>query len=179
MHGQVHAAVEVRKLHATRTDAFDAPPEIVAGTVGTRGVRYRVAAAPRPEPGVLSLGDLDALPRVDVLLTYQGATADLIEAAVNAGARGLVVASAGAGSLTPAQADAVRRLGGSGVLVAIASRTGAGRVPRPDQEAGAWISAGDLPPLKARVLLMLALGHELPRARVAALFDEASGALPQ
>ena len=88
MHGQVHAAVEVRKLHATRTDAFDAPLDVVAGTVGRRGVRYRADAAPRPAPGALDLGDLDALPRVDVLLTYQGATADLIEAAVNAGARG-------------------------------------------------------------------------------------------
>ena len=170
MHGQVHAASEVRKLHATRLDAFDAAADHVLGTVTRSEVQYQSAARPWPVPGLLSLDREAPLPRVDVIVTYQGAAGDLLDAAVTAGARGLVLAAAGAGSLTPSQVDAARRLAGRGVAILIATRTGAGVVPAPGPSDWGWISAGGLPPLKARLLLMLALAEGADRIRVKQVF---------
>jgi L-asparaginase/Glu-tRNA(Gln) amidotransferase subunit D len=45
-----------------------------------------------------------------------------------------------------------------------------------DAEAAGVVSAGALAPLKARVLLMLAIAHGADHARLAALFAQASGA---
>lgn len=174
MHGQVHAAVEVRKLHATELGAFDSPAAQVLGTVAAGRVRFFRPPAPRPAPGQLVPHGDDALPRVDVLLTYQGATGDLLEVAVVAGARGLVIASAGAGALTPSQAEAARRLAERGVPVVISSRTGAGPVRVFDPLDDEVLSSGDLPALKARLLLMLALAGGADAKRIAALFAEAS-----
>jgi len=170
MHGQVHAASEARKLHATRLDAFDVSADDVLGTLTPPEVHYRRAARPWPVPGLLSLEHDVPLPRVDVIVTYQGAAGDLLDAAVSAGARGLVLAAAGAGSLTPSQADAARRLAARGVPIVIATRTGAGAVPDPGPSDWGWISAGGLPPLKARLLLMLALANGTDRTRVQQLF---------
>ena len=80
-------------------------------------------------PGSLALPDGASLPRVDVLLTYQDAAGDLIDAAVAQGARGIVLAGAGAGALTPSQADAVRRAAGAGMPVVIALAHGRRRGP--------------------------------------------------
>ena len=55
--------------------------------------------------------DLRALPRVDIVVTYQGADGVLVDAAVAAGARGIVSAGTGAGYPTP------RRGRGAGACV--------------------------------------------------------------
>ena len=48
---------------------------------------------------------IKSLPRVDVILTYQGAPGDLIKAAVDAGAKGIVIAGAGAGATSGTQGE--------------------------------------------------------------------------
>jgi L-asparaginase len=181
MGGQILSARHVRKRHATDLDAFDAPESERLGVV-TRGRVHmhmrsggvssaREKHLPISIPGALALTNGGSLPRVDVLLTYQDAAGDLIDAAVAQGARGIVLASAGAGALTPSQADAARRVSGAGVPVVIASRTGAGVVSRPDAFGGLPIvTAGDLAPLKARLVLVLALARGMDRVQVARLF---------
>src|SRR5713101_4320783 len=47
--------------------------------------------------------EIAALPRVDILYSYAGADGDLVEAAVNAGARGLISAGFAPGTPSPAQ----------------------------------------------------------------------------
>jgi L-asparaginase len=122
-------------------------------------------------PGSLALPDGALLPRVDVLLTYQDAAGDLIDAAVAQGARGIVLAGAGAGALSPSQADAARRVARGGVPVVIASRTGAGGVPPPETFGQLPIlGAGDLAPLKARLVLVLALARGMEESEIARLF---------
>ncbi|MFX5476811.1 hypothetical protein ABTD55_23090, partial [Acinetobacter baumannii] len=67
-------------------------------------------------------------------------------------------------TLVAALADAAR----AGVAVVRSTRTGAGHVIAPSQPtpaAGAFVSAGDLNPYKARVALLLALGAELEARR--------------
>jgi L-asparaginase len=181
MGGQILSARQVRKRHATDLDAFDAPESERLGTVKRGRVQMRMRSGgvsqrtekhlPISIPGSLALPDGALLPRVDVLLTYQDAAGDLIDAAVAQGARGIVLAAAGAGALTPSQADAARRVARGGIPVVIASRTGAGGVPPPEAFGPLPIlGAGDLAPLKARLVLVLALARGMEESEIARLF---------
>jgi L-asparaginase len=119
------------------------------------------------------------LPRVDVLLTYQGAAGDLVRAAVDAGARGVVLATA-AGALSGTQSDAVRYALDRKVVVVRATRTGSGRMPAqtPNESLGSngvprgTLAAEDLAPIKARILLMLALTKTSDPTEIQRMFTE-------
>ena len=168
MNEEIHGARDVTKTDTQRLDAF--------GSYGGRlGVvdADRVAYARRIEKrgGAQSEFDvqsLTALPRVDVLLTYQGAPGDLIRAAVDHGAAGIVLATA-AGGISGTQPDAIRYALGRRVVVVAATRTGRGRIVPPGEPGrviavAGTLAADDLPPIKARILLMLALArHADPR----------------
>src|SRR4029079_16645888 len=114
------------------------------------------------------------LPRVDIVMTYQGASNDLVQAAVDAGAKGIVIAVAGAdltgGSLSTGIAYAEQH----GVVVVAATRTGSGRIaalPTNKLREG-MIGAEDLTPLKARILLMLALTKTHAASDIQRMFTE-------
>jgi L-asparaginase len=172
MHGRVSLARDVRKHHSTRLDAFDPPPDRLLATVqGNRVVMVRHPPADRLR-GALPIDSDSSLPRVDVLLTYQGAPGDLIELAVRQGARGLVIAAAGAGSLTPPQAEAARRLAREGVPIVIATRTGAGPVESFDPADRTILAASNLSPVKARLTLVLGLAHRMEVRALRRLFEE-------
>ncbi len=113
--------------------------------------------------------DLRTLPRVDVVVSYQGADGVAIDALVDAGARGIVSAGTGAGYPTPGEVEALERAAAAGVIVVQASRVGAGRVPAVPALLGrGWVAADDLAPPKARILLRLALADGIARPRGAA-----------
>jgi L-asparaginase len=169
MNGQVHRAVDARKHHTTAVSAFDRPPAELEGVVAGGSVRFSRAARTE-RPATVPLGPETVLPRVDVLLTYQGAPADLIGAAVDAGARGLVLAAAGAGALTRAQREAAHRAARAGVPVVIAARAGRGDVTAQDPLEDVLLSAGSLDPLKARLLLMAALASGVGGERLKEIF---------
>ena len=71
---------------------------------------------------------MTSLPRVDVVLTYQGAPGDLIKAAVDAGAKGIIVATAGAGATSGTQDEGMAYALQKGVFVVRTTRTGSGRI---------------------------------------------------
>jgi L-asparaginase len=163
MNEEIHGARDVTKTDVQRLDAFQSR----GGRLGVVDAD-RVAYARRAEKrgGARSEFDLQpvtALPRVDVLLTYQGAPGDLIRAAVDNGASGIVLATA-AGGTSGTQLDAVRYALGRRVTVVTATRTGAGRVAATGEPGrvlavSGTLAADDLTPIKARILLMLALAR--------------------
>ncbi len=160
MDDTIHGARDVTKSNTLRTNAF---ADGAAGPLGWIDGDGRVVIAHRPGRGQSLRGrfadaDLRALPRVDVVVSYQGADGALIDAAVGAGARGIVSAGTGAGYPTPGEVEALERAAGAGVVVCQASRVGSGRVPRvPALAARGWLAADDLQPWKARSLLRLAI----------------------
>ena len=168
MDDTIHGARDVTKSNTLRLNAFASP---MAGPLGR--VDGCVALSSRPARastlrGAYAAVDLRALPRVDVVTSYQGADGVLIDAAVAAGARGVVSAGTGAGYPTPAEVEALERASAAGVMVCQASRVGSGRVPPvPSLLARGWVPADDVVAWKARTLLRLALaaGEDLPTIR--------------
>ncbi len=175
MDDTVHGARDVAKTNTLRVDAFASP---MTGPLGRVDGDGRVVISSRPARGAALRGayagvDLHALPRVDVVASHQGADGALVDAAVAAGARGIVSAATGDGYPTPQQVEALERASAAGVAIVQSTRVGSGRVPPlPALLGRGWIPADDLGPWKARILLRLALaaGEDLDtvRARFAA-----------
>lgn len=123
--------------------------------------------------GVFSVArETSTLPRVDVVLTYVGVDGTFVDAAVSAGARGIVSAGTGSGMPAPAEMKALLAAADAGVVVCQASRVGSGRVSRsPALRHNGWVAADNLQPWKARVLLMLALTRTEDSDEIQRLFD--------
>ncbi len=163
--GRVHAADAVAKRHASALDAFatrEGPP---LGRVGERAVRLG-SRGPRRTLPVTPAAAVLPVPIVVAALETDGSQLD---AAVRAGAGGVVVAATGSGNTHPDLLRAAVDAQAAGVAVVLASRTGAGAVgPFYAFPGGGatWVRAGvllagDLTPVQARVALALGLGAGL------------------
>ena len=182
LNDEINSAREVTKTDALNLQTFEARGYGMLGTVARdRIVYYRSLERRHTGTSEFNLDGVARLPRVDVVMTYQGATGDLIRAAVDQGAEGIVVAGAGAGATSSGQRDAIVYANERGVRVVIASRTGRGRVaPRPpatgnddpDQQQRRTIAGEDLAPIKARILLMLGLTETTDEAELQRMFGE-------
>lgn len=150
----------LRKAHATGMDAFIA----LDGPVGSTRPQVRFFRPPAPRPEMLPWPD-GALPQVHILHTAAGTSPEWLKAATELGARGIVLALTGNGSVPDAWADAVRQLTRDGIPVVRASRCSSGFIAnrRLDVELGTF-AAGRLSPAQARTALMLALAAGDPQA---------------
>jgi L-asparaginase len=174
MDDTIHGARDVTKANTLRVDAFADAGTRPLGHVDGDGRVELVARPARATSlrGAYAAVDLRALPRVDIVVTYQGADGSLIDAAVAAGARGIVSAGSGAGYPTPLEVEALERASAAGVVVCQASRVGSGRVPPvPSLLARGWVAADDHRPWKARTLLRLALATGEDLATIRARFE--------
>ena len=155
LNDEINAAREVTKTDALRLQTFQTRGYGVLGVIDRdRVVYYRQVERRHTVDSEFDISAVTALPRVDVLLTYQGASGDLIKSAIDAGAKGIVLATAGAGATSGTQDEGQRYAASKGVPVVITTRAGSGRI----SAAGRTSIAGqDLSPIKARILLMVAL----------------------
>ena len=92
--------------------------------------------------------------------------------AVDLGARGLVIAAAGAGATSGTQSDGLGYAIGKGVAVVVTTRTGSGRISGTRMSGSRYIGGEDLAPIKARILLMLALATTSDPAVIQRMFLE-------
>ena len=174
MNGQINAARDVRKTHTTDVESFQ------SGDVGFLGRVDGDAVSFYRQPLYQQTIPLSgALKRVDIVAMYAGADGALLTAAVDAGAKGIVIAAVGAGNVNPALFTAVKVAIAAGVAVVVSTRVPNGRVQpiygfegggKDLIEAGA-IFANDLSPQKARILLMLALQEASEPAALIRLFS--------
>ncbi len=199
LNDEINSAREVTKTDALRLQTFQSRPAGILGTVDAdRVVFYRSPLKRHTARSEFDVAAIEALPRVDVILTYQGASGDLIKAAVDFGAKGLIVAGAGAGATSGSQGEGLAYAAEKGVAVVVTTRTGSGRVsgtrrvgppagtaasPQPARGAGTnpaqapssrrrTIGGEDLLPVKARILLMLALTRTSDPADIQRMFLE-------
>ncbi len=140
--------------------AGDACGRIEAATT----VRYFAPPVPR-RPAVALPATLAELPRVDLLYVAAGSAPDLLDAAVGAGACGIVLVLPGNGSLPDYWEEAVVRTAAAGVAVVRASRCVGGTVSaRSVDERLGTRPAGRLTPAAARIELMLELAAGAPQS---------------
>jgi L-asparaginase len=104
------------------------------------------------------------LPRVEIILSYAGVSRVVVDALVERETKGIVVAGTGNGSLHEDLERALASAAGAGVAVVRSTRVWGGYVTRnavARDDALGFVSAGNLNPYKARVLLMLSLAMHI------------------
>lgn len=170
----IHGARGVSKSHTTDVQAFDAGEYGLIGTALYGKNRwYRVPWKAHTTETPFSISKIEALPRVDVLYVTAGMSADLVDAAVASGARGIVMAGVGNGNMPASVLAAVQRAVEAGVLVVRSSRTGHGAVRRNGEindDAVGTVAAAELNPARARILLKLALLETSDPAKIQRFF---------
>lgn len=176
MNDEIHYARNVVKTDTTRLQTFRSLNRGPAGLAHTGRIDWyepmdrRVGAASE-----FSITGLTALPRVDIVYAHAGMNADLIEAAIRNGARGIVVAGVGDGNMSAAALDTLARAARNGVAVVRSTRLPMGIVLRNsevDDDRLGFVASGELNPAKSRVLLQLALTKTTDPARIQQMFDE-------
>lgn len=190
LNDEINSARNVTKTDALRLQTFRSREYGQLGVVDRDRVVFFSQITQRHNEQVeFDLSKVTELPRVDIVMVYQGATADIIKAAVDAGAKGIVMATAGAGALSGNQAEGLNYAASKGVFIVTSTRTGSGRIAppqRPDGGAPAGvqvtpeqqrrrqftIAGEDHPPIKARVLLMVALTKTQNRDELQRIFSE-------
>lgn len=189
LNDEINSARNVTKTDALRVQTFRSREYGQLGVVDRdRVVYFNQITQRRNDQVEFDISKVNELPRVDVIMVYQGASGDLIKAAVDNGAKGIVMAVAGAGATSGTQNEGLNYAASKGVFIVTSTRTGSGRIAPPqnrgENAAGfkpsaeqlhrrQWTIAGeDHIPVKARVLLMLALTKTTDRAELQRIFSE-------
>jgi L-asparaginase len=148
----------------------------LVGTVAYGKIEYnRQPLGKHTSESEFSVEGLTSLPRVDIIMAHENMDGALIDAAVAAGAKGLVIAGVGNGNLTKAAVDALAAQAKKGIVCVRASRVTVGRVERNvelDDDKLGFVASMDKNPQKSRVLLRLALLKQRPLADIQRIFTE-------
>jgi L-asparaginase len=172
----IHGASSLTKTSTTAVQTFLSPVRGLIGTVAYGQCDfYRGPVGKHTTESEFSLEGVTALPRVDIVMAHENMDGKLIDAAVAAGAKGLVIAGVGNGNMTKAALDALAVHAKKGVICVRSSRVATGLVGRNvevDDDKLALVASNDLNPQKARVLLRLALLKPRSLAEVQRLFQD-------
>lgn len=175
MNDIIMAARYATKTSAFKVEAFQAQPYGQLGTIAGGKVYFEAQVKKRhTEQSAFAGKNYDILPRVDIIYTHCDDDGVLIEAAVKAGAQGIVYAGSGMGSIHKGAEQALMNAAAQGIAVVRSTRVNEGRVlpANPKWEAAGFISGGNLNPQKARILLQLALTETKDPAKLQQIFDE-------
>ncbi|MBI5505817.1 MAG: type II asparaginase [Deltaproteobacteria bacterium] len=171
----IHSAHDLTKTHTTDVETFTShEPGLVGASLFGKQHFYRSPAEVHTSKSDFAGKIAGPLPRVDVIYAHAGMSPDLVDAAVAAGAKGLVIAGVGDGNMTTPALDAVKRAISAGVVVVRSSRVGSGIIRRDveiNDDAVGTVASMTLNPSKARVLLKLALTKTHDAKKIQAYFD--------
>ncbi len=172
----IHGASSLTKTSTTAVQTFLSPLRGIVGTVAYGEVEfYRGPVGKNTLDSEFSLDGVTSLPRVDIVMAHANMDGAIIDAAVAAGARGVVIAGVGNGNMTKPALDALAAQSKKGIVCVRSSRVATGRVGRNvevDDDKLGLIASDDLNPQKARVLLRLALLKQRTPAELQRLFVE-------
>jgi L-asparaginase len=166
MNDEIHSARETTKGNTYRMDTF------VSRDVGPLGyadsdqiVFYRRQTYRHTAKSEFDIDKLTTLPRVDIQYVHQDSDRVPVDAFVAAGAKGII--------LTGRLDDAVKDGQAKGVVFVTSDRKGSGRVVESAKQAEkGLVTADNLPPHKARILLRLALTLTTDPKEIQRMFNE-------
>ena len=174
LNDEINAAREVTKQNSYRVETFGTRELGFLGYLDSdlKPLFYRRPTRKHTYQSEFDVSGLDALPQVEVLYSYEGASDLQARALVDAGVDGIVVGSMGPGAVGQQVNDALLDARSKGITVVVTTRAGAGRIIRTSVYEQEGIVAGDnLSPQKARILLQLALTRTKDPEQIQQIFN--------
>jgi L-asparaginase len=174
MNDWIHSAQTLTKVSTTAVQTFMSP---IRGLIGTSSYGmndyYRYPDQKFALKSEFSVEGVTKLPRVDIIYADVDMPADLIDASVERGAKGIVIAGVGNGNMPKAALDACAKASKKGIVVVRSTRVATGTVGRNvecnDDELG-LVASYNLNPQKSRVLLSIALLKSRSLAEIQKIF---------
>jgi len=160
--GFIHSALDVQKIHTYQLNAFGSGDAGAIGFIEENTLKLvrnwlesHMVHAQTAMKNIAILNQVKPWPKVEIVMSYAGASGALVDGLVAQGVQGLVVAGTGNGSLHQSLHAALLKAQAQGVQVIRSTRCTQGRVlPRVDDS---FPSSNGLSPVKARIALMLRL----------------------
>ena len=153
LNDRIGSAFYTTKTNSTALDTFKATEQ---GYIGMflSGVPYFYYKTTKPvNKHYFDISSTDKLPVVKILYSYQDQDSSLLEAAIANGAKGIVIAGTGNGSIPETMNPAVEKAMAAGIPVVRSTRTGNGFTTPKD----VGIGSGIYNPQKSKIMLELAL----------------------
>ena len=178
LNDEINAARDVTKTSTYRVETFRSRDLGFLGYVdGDRVSFYRAPTRRHTAGSEFDLAGVTAFPRVDIVYSYVEPNPVLIEALIDDGVDGIVLAGTGAGLVSRRERTALERIAelpaGARPIVVRSNRTGSGRVvPLPAYDELGMVAGDTLSPQKARILLMLALTRTRDIEEIRRMFRE-------
>jgi L-asparaginase len=174
MNDWIHGAHSLTKTSTTAIQTFMSPLRGLVG-ISSYGKNdfYNSPQWKHTTASEFDISNVSQLPRVDILYAYADMSADLIDASVAKGAKGIVIAGVGNGNMNAASLRAVANAARKGLVVVRSSRVVTGTVGRNvevNDDELKLVASDELNPQKARILLMLALLKPRSLAEIQNLF---------
>lgn len=175
MNDEINGARDVTKTTTDNVSTFKSPELGLLGYFANgEPYFYKETTRKHTKQTEFDVSGLKELPRVDIIYTHANDDRGLIDASVKLGAKGIVYAGSGMGSIhkdaEPGLADAQK----DGVVIVRSSRCGNGMVVAcsDDYTAEHFLNGDTLNPQKARILLQLALTKTNDLKEIQRMFDE-------
>jgi L-asparaginase len=161
LNDQINAGRDVTKTNTSTADTFRTPDLGFLGYMqDNRPHFYRAPTRKHTLETEFDIARIDSLPRVDIVYGYANASRVPVDAFVGAGAKGVIHAGVGDGSVHKDVLPGLTEARKKGVIIVRSARVGSGIVARNgeanDDELD-FVVSDTLNPQKARILLMLAL----------------------
>lgn len=175
LNDEIDAARDVTKTNTLMTNTFKSPELGILGYMesGTP-VFYRKTTRRNTINSEFSLKGVASLPYVPIIYGHANGDPDLIQAAINSGAKGIIYAGTGNGSIHESDEKVLAEASAQGIIIVRSSRVGNGAVVKAQQSYTDehFINGGTLNPQKARILLQLALLKTNDLSAIQKIFDE-------
>jgi len=171
---EINCARDVTKTSTYKVQTFRSRDMGLIGYADPdRILYYRTPTRRHTMDSEFTVEGVEALPRVDILYVYTGTRPGIAEAAVQSGAKGLVIDGIGAGAAGNIHSECTEIAASRRAVVVRSARVGEGRV----LSDSAWhepnmVAADNLSAQKAAVLLSLVLTKTSDPAEIQRMFDE-------
>lgn len=176
MNDEINGAREVSKSSTYGLETFQSGKLGSLGSVGPdKAVQfYRAPQRKHTVESRFSKIPLENLKDIEIVYSYAGTKGDLIRFVSQSGIYdGIVLAGTGAGRVSAEEDAALKEAVEDGLVVVRSSRVGDGRVvPIESFQGYSCVTADNLNPQKARILLMLSLCISNQVAEIQQFFDE-------
>ncbi len=174
MNDVISSAFGVMKTNTTNVATFKSPDGAELGYMQNSAPFFISTPVRRhTSRSEFDVSQLESLPRVDINYTTLGSDGVLIDAAVHAGAKGIVNAGTGHANMPMATMNSLVAARKQGIAVVTGTRVATGIVtPTSEFAQAGFVSSMMHSPQKARILLMLALTQTSDPQQLQRIFNE-------
>jgi len=161
MNDEIQSGRDVSKMINIKTEAFKSPWGPLGMVVEGKSYWFRLPAKRHTMDSEFDIKNIKSLPDVEIAYSYGNVDDTAYKALAQAGAKAIIHAGTGNGSVSSRVVPTLQALRKDGVQIIRSSHVNAGgfvlrNAEQPDDKYD-WVVAHDLNPQKARILAMVAL----------------------